>query len=385
MKTTTISQFPPITVLKNVLLFVCIVIGQFSTGQIIYSTLNETWTGSSWQNASQTLNTYSGVNLTNSLTQTWTTPPGAWENAILINYTNNPDGTVNQSVTQSWNTGSSSWDNVQRSTFTYNAAKKVLTETSEIWVGMWMNSAKTTNTYDGSGYLINSLRQNWDFIMSNWKNFTQTNYTNNPSGTVNQSIDQTWDVTNVWVNSERTTYTYTGGDKVSIAISEIWTGANWQNDTKLTNTYDAGFRITNSLYQEWNTSTSLWVNNSQSLYSYDIGNNLTQIISQTWSTGTSTWTNATRVTFNYTLGAEDFELGSKIVLYPNPSSGEITIRANDFPINTNYSISDQTGRSIQKGELNAIETKLDISGMSGGLYFFKIDKMSKNSIKLIKK
>lgn len=385
MITNTFSKVGSISVLKNALLLVCLLFGYYSKGQIVYSSLHETWTGSNWQNDSQTLNTFSGVNLINALTQTWVTPPGAWANALQIVYTNNPDGTVNQSVTQSWNTSSNSWDNLQRSTFTYNAAKKVLTETSEIWLGMWMNSAKTTNTYDGSGYLVNSLRQNWDFISNNWKNNTQTNYTNNPSGTVNQSIDQTWEITNVWANSERTTYTYTGGDKVSVAISEVWTGSNWLNDTKVTNTYNGSFRITTSLNQAWNVVASLWVNNSQSLYFYDISNNLTEIISQTWSTGTSTWTNATRITFNYSLGIDDFEFGKKIALYPNPSSGEITIKSNDFFLNNNYSITDQTGREIQSGTLNGMETKLDISDMSGGLYFFKVDKLGKKNIKLIKK
>lgn len=385
MKTNTISQCNPIFVIKSTLLFLCLAIGQFTTGQIIYSSLGETWNGSNWQNASQTLNTYSGSSLISSLTQNWATPPGAWENAQLINYTNNLDGTVNQSVMQIWNPDTSTWDNLQRSTFTYNAAKKVLTQTSEIWFGTWMNSSKTTNTYDGSGYLINSLNQTWDFIMSNWKNAAQTNYNNNPSGTVNQSVYQVWDITNVWVNNERTSYTYVGGDKVSVAISESWTGTNWLNDTKMTNTYDGSFNITNSLSQDWNAASSIWVNNVQSIFSYNISSNLTQIVSQIWSTGTSSWTNANRTTFNYTLGAEDFEAGNKIVVYPNPTSDEITIRFNAFSENTNYSITDQTGRNIKSGTLTATETKLDLSGMSEGLYFFKMNKMDKSAIRLLKK
>ena len=355
-----------------------------STAQNIYSVLNESWISSDWQKETQTLNTYDSSNyLTNSLTQTWVSSSGSWENSLQINYTNNPDGTANLSVMQSWDSGSSSWNDVQQSMYTYNAAKKVLTHTSQIWVGYWLNSSKTTNTYDGSGYLINTLNQNWDYITATWKNANQTNFSNNPNGTVNQSVKQIWNASNVWVNSERISYTYTAGNKVLYAITEIWGGINWLIDSRETNTYDASGYLINSLLQQWSGFSAVWINDTQSIFTNTPSGTPTQIVTQTWDTNTSTWNNATRITFGYTLGISEFAQERGFVLYPNPSTDLITVKLSDS-FSAAFSITDQTGRIVKNGELNSETTSLNIGDLAKGVYFFRIGKTQKSYLKFIK-
>ena len=59
--------------------------------------------------------------------------------------------------------GVSTWINFTRSTFTYNGSDEVLTDVLESWTaGSWQLSSKETNTYDGSGYLTNTLSQLWN-------------------------------------------------------------------------------------------------------------------------------------------------------------------------------------------------------------------------------
>jgi hypothetical protein len=86
-----------------------------------------------------------------------------------------------------------------------------LTTTYETWTsGVWVNSLKQNNTYDGSGYLTYNLTQIWDSPSSSWKNNGQINYTNNGNGTVQQYIAQSWDTpSSSWKNSQRATFTYT--------------------------------------------------------------------------------------------------------------------------------------------------------------------------------
>jgi len=385
MKTITISQIPKIKHIRYILLFTIILMSTNAMGQNVYSVLFEEWVNSNWQKQVQTINTYDGSNhLTHSISYNWMMPPGTWQNASQTDYANNPDGTLNQSVTQIWDTGSSSWYDFLRSTYTYTASKKVLTVINEMNLGVWSNSTKETNTYDGSGYLTNNLQQNWDSGSNNWKNNRQTNYTNNASGYATQSIEQSWNASNMWVNQERATYTYTGANKVHTATNEIWTGINWFNERKLTNTYNAGGYVTVALSQEWYTTSNTWVNTIQSLYSYNGSNSITQIISQNWDIGTSTWTNGGRVTFGYNLGTDDFTANSKLMLYPNPSLDVVTIKSSTPLFDADYFITDQTGRTIKTGQLNDEETTIDISQMSRGLYFFRIDQNYKSAIKLIK-
>lgn len=172
--------------------------------------VSENWTGLEWQNFMMMTNTYD-VNgyLVNTLFQSFYAISPSWINFSQTIYTNNPNGTVNQSVMQTWD-GISAWTNSRRSTYTYNPSGKTLTDLTEIWLGSaWLNNNLETNTYDGSNYLLNSLDQTWDIILSAWKDNSQSIYTNNPDGTPYQIISQAWNpITPGWNNEERITYTY---------------------------------------------------------------------------------------------------------------------------------------------------------------------------------
>lgn len=380
MKTTTLPQVPALHRTRFIILLSTLLLSINTLGQNVYSVLVEDWVNNNWQNSIQVINTYSGSNLTHSNIYQWTTPPGAWQNLGQSDNTYNPDGTLQQTITQGWDIGTSAWVNALRSTYTYNAAKKRLTGLDELWIGSWLNNTLETNTYDGSGYLTQTLNQNWNFT-GPWKNSNKTDFNNNPNGTVNQSVTQVWNASNIWVNSERDTYTYTGDAKVLTATNENWNGSAWVNDTKLTNTYNAGGFVTIALSQNWNGTA--WVDAERSLNSYNGSNNLTQIVTQEWTN--NNWVNVSRITFGYNLTTEDFSIEEILILYPNPSTDQLTIKTKEYLENANYFITDQTGKLLQTGQLNPDITNIDISQISSGLYFFRIDKNYKSSIKILKR
>ena len=172
--------------------------------------VSENWTGLEWRNFMMMTNTYDANGfLVNTLAQSFYAISPSWINFSQTIYTNNPNGTVNQSVMQTWD-GVSAWTNSRRSTYTYNPSGKTLTDLTEVWLGSaWLNNNLETNTYDGSNYLINSLNQTWDLLLSAWKDNSQSICTNNPDGTPHQIINQAWNpITPGWNNEERITYTY---------------------------------------------------------------------------------------------------------------------------------------------------------------------------------
>ena len=173
----------------------------------VLTATSQIWLVAIWQNASMQTNTYNGSGfLINSLFQTWLV--STWQNSSRTKYTNNVNGTVNIDTMQIWD-GVSTWKNSERSTFTYTGSNKVLTDaTDTLRAGNWAQYTKETNTYDGSGFLTNSLNQRWDAVSTTYKNDTQSNYTNNTNGTPSVVIFQQWDGVSAWVNSERLTYTY---------------------------------------------------------------------------------------------------------------------------------------------------------------------------------
>ncbi len=178
------------------------------------------------------------------------------------------------------------------------SGQKIYSILGETWTsGTWLKSSLITYTYDGSGYLTNTLVQSWDIASSTWKNVSQTINTNNPDGTVNQSISQAWDGVSAWTNVLRATYTYNASKKPLTIVSEIWLVSIWMNSTKTINTYDGSGYLTNSLTQTWDLISSTFKNSSQTNYTNNPNGTINFWISQTY-VGT-TWTDNQRATFTY--------------------------------------------------------------------------------------
>lgn len=369
-------------------LLLCFMLSINLSGQKIQMILNETWTNNSWQDNTRESFVYDNNGyLTNDLTQMWDIPSTTWKNSSQSNYTNNPDGTVQQIVTQTWDAGLSLWDDATRTTFTYNASKKVLTMTSELWLtAFWQNFSKNTYTYDVSGYLTNTLFQNWDLLSSSWKNFNQSNYSNNPDGTASQVTIQLWDGVSSWTNSQRYTYTYNTSKKVLTKLTEMWISGNWQNSTMETNSYDINGYLINELTQSWDQLSSTWKNQSQNNYSNNPDGTTHQEISQTWD-GVSAWINNERMTYTYgtVTGYADLSEDSDLTIYPNPAHEIITIHANISTPGLGYVISDFSGREILSGRLNGETTTLNINQLANGVYYFHVGERYKKTLIFIKK
>lgn len=367
------------------LFFICFLSSFNSRSQKIQTSLEETWKNGTWENFTQTLNTYDGNGyLIHDLTQDWNV---SWKNKLQTDYANNPDGTVQQSITQSWNTGTSQWDNLQRMNYTYTAAKKVLTLESEVWYDPnWGSFFRQTNTYDGNNFLIKSTIQTYSLIYL-WENSSQVIYTNNLDGTVSQSVYQAWDpwgygVDN-WYDVERTTYTYNNSKPIT-AISERWNGTIWENFSKETYDYDGSGYLIHTLSQNWLSNN--WKDDAQSFIT-NYGNGTPyQIIAQDADASGLVWTNVSKTTFTYTaLAVNDHVVEKSFVVYPNPAHDSVTIQTNGNSLDMKYWVTDQLGRQFLKGSITGMETVIDVSQLASGVYFIKMGQNKNQSIKIIKK
>lgn len=85
------------------------------------------------------------------------------------------------------------------------------------------------------------------------------------------------------------------------------------------------------------------------------------------------------------LGVNDFEISSKINIYPNPATSQVTIDAKELD-NLNLEVSDANGRKIFEQKLNGSSNTININHLSSGIYLFKV-KSSQGSAttKVIKK
>jgi hypothetical protein len=85
------------------------------------------------------------------------------------------------------------------------------------------------------------------------------------------------------------------------------------------------------------------------------------------------------------VGIQNFNMGSNLLVGPNPTTGEFSIFY--IPKNNNeatYTISDESGKMIKSGLLTGLKTTLNISELPKGIYFIKTyDGNSSASKKLI--
>lgn len=85
------------------------------------------------------------------------------------------------------------------------------------------------------------------------------------------------------------------------------------------------------------------------------------------------------------LGVNDFEISSKINIYPNPATSQVTIDAKELD-NVNLEISDANGRKILEQKLDSSSNTININHLSSGIYLFKVNSSQGSATtKVIKK
>ena len=85
------------------------------------------------------------------------------------------------------------------------------------------------------------------------------------------------------------------------------------------------------------------------------------------------------------LGLDDNELTSQLTLYPNPTTGQLTLLNTSNEILTNLTITDVNGRIIETISLSnaGTQTEFSIESLAQGMYFVRIDSENSSSIKRI--
>ncbi len=75
---------------------------------------------------------------------------------------------------------------------------------------------------------------------------------------------------------------------------------------------------------------------------------------------------------------------NNFAVFPNPASDVITVNGISNFSTASYFISDQLGRIVLTGELNALSSTINISELSRGIYFLKIGVQNRQMIKVVK-
>ncbi len=177
---------------------------------------------------------------------------------------------------------------------TYDAAGYLSTYTMLMGVsssGPYYPTEYCQYTYDASHHCTSVLQPGGLSIFSKWSGGLIT-------------VDSLYDFMS-GAPYEKVTYTYNAAGKVTLAFSQKWNGASWDNESKYVATYDASNRLSTSINIDWQVGA--WQNKDKDSFSYTGSNNTyTFRLNYAWDGSSSTFTPVTRFTARLTpFGAMD--------------------------------------------------------------------------------
>ena len=320
-----------------------------------------------------------------------------------------------------------------RNTYTYDEYDYYLIEvlTEEKIDGSWMNYTITTCEYDFAGNPLEVLTQVWED--GAWENESFVTYAYDNEGFLSEMITQEWEDGD-WENVEKSVYNYL--DDTQTMLTYLWDGSvwrtnelytimlnmngyeilvqymqggAWQNDEKLTYTWNDFYMIDNLLIEDW--VNNAWQNDELYKYYYN-GEYITSINIEEWENGG--WATEAKFSYEYQNGnatyghfqeyengqwveangtiemfysenaaTEVFEDANEVNIeyvdltsvaenqvkafsvYPNPASDCIAISGEGFKKAEVYNT---VGQKVRETTMNTIS----VNGLQSGVYMLKV-------------
>ena len=157
---------------------------------------------------------------------------------------------------------------------------------------------------------------------------------------------------------------------------DVHTCAATSDSTQLPDIASDGFTVDRFVYQSCNplASVELWrVNGGDHQYFYEPLNDFTEAV-ELWHF-LSQWSHSSPAP----AGILDNEL-AQLKVYPNPTSGMITVSA---AIQAEAIIYSTTGTALMNVDLNEGENQIDLGNLESGIYFIQIENAPKSAQRIV--
>ena len=153
---------------------------------------------------------------------TWSNNDWLEEKRSISEY--NPNGSLSTNTRYSWDVMTSNWVNDDRTLFTYNTAYFLIEQERQDWdilTETWVENHLDESIYDANDNVEESINSEWNETTMMYEPKTRSLRTHNAEGFPIEVISQNF--VGVWVNSTRTHNTYPPCATLSNTISEIKT------------------------------------------------------------------------------------------------------------------------------------------------------------------
>ncbi|MCA9733339.1 T9SS type A sorting domain-containing protein [candidate division KSB1 bacterium] len=309
------------------------------------------WSDGAWVLFMQTQNEYDGTQLIHIYTKMDIEGAGNLENMTKSDLFYDGNGVLVSQTHYIW--AENDWMKNSETTFVYNAQGLLAEETETLDAGgVPFPTSKTLYTYTTAQLVESITHQGYDFITAGWNNESKESNSYDGSGQILEELYQEWDGS-AWVNVRIIISSYNGSATSSI-LYQNWNGSAWENENRDTYIW-SGDLLSEILTEVWLDNT--WQNEERSLMNY---------------APTSVATNAKIPT--------QFAISN----YPNPFNPETTI-SYSLPQNATITIDiiDMQGRRIRRLADTVEETAgthaINWNGqnekgqsVASGIYFYRL-------------
>jgi len=292
-----------------------------------------TWTGTTWQNYSRTINSYDEeCRLKTTLNQKWDASYGRWADYSMGTYGYVSGNYVSEILTRFWL--NNSWTNNERQTYSYDGTFKILFIVAQTWsLGHWSDYTTTRNKYDKYGHadsvlvqasnangpLENSsltinindsdgvtqqtIKQSWNKTTLSWDNYSKYSVQYKNDKSLDTATIALWDDhAALWQPETQFVYTYTAAGKLFYYVNRGWQADQWVNQWLYTTNYDKYGFLSNVLVEKWDGFDFEKFN--QTSYKNNSDGSMYQHLTQSWYDPTNSWVNQSQETYSYSASCQ---------------------------------------------------------------------------------
>ena len=332
-------------------------------GGLVQATI-ETWnSGSSvWVNSSNQTYSWEG-NVRTVTVQNWNTNTETWENDMRLVY-HFEDLAGGSIATKSF---SSSTPMLNPTTTNSMGLLLVLFEILSFDGEQWVYYFRTSYSFNSALQLLYQLSQLFMVSESNSSAYVAQNQLPYVKSVTEGS----------WVNSDKTSYSYDANGNVIQEKDQEWDSeaGQWQDLSQCDYVFNSNNEETESFCKSWDTELSQWMNSSRSFDFFEetIGYR-TWEYSQWWSTYDNAWQNSSRTDYfwqAFVPVSSVLEELNTISVYPNPTRGKIRVETKTGMLTGIAKVYAQNGVLLKTEVLDATK-EIDFSDYANGLYLLTI-------------
>ena len=307
----------------------------------------------------------------NSLNSTWENIPKTNDVRIDYGLIQNGEQTI---ITSSYN--GNSFDSILKKINYYDNLLNLISEENYIkngntWSGI--SNGKTDYYYD-NGVKYTFASYNWDSNLASWIGDWKSIHIIDKAlnGLSSEFIEiYSWDsVKKEWFGTDKTQYNYDTNDKPTLIYSFVWNEITkkWNNSQKIE--YINSLNFDDYIKYVWSNTQYVWVKSLKSAYFEN--DSIRKTTLSFWANSKSEWSDFSFDTEylhleNTSSGLVEVSLQKANLLYPNPSTGSITIE--NIQVG-DYFIVNVLGQNVYSFSIsNSNSSTVNVDFLEKGMYF----------------